>query len=290
MSENENGEIKIKEYPLAPLIWRRRIEEERDEKEKEKEKKEEEIKEKEKEKEKEREKEKTDNEKRKLKYLFPSISRDEDKIEKLAVNEEALYSITPEKDANDMTNKIATYFFRSLKEANNKTIIDANSGVGGNTISFARTFRKVFAVDKNREMTNALEKNIKIILGGNKEQMKRIEVVQKDFDSFILYYLTGNKPENNGIKKKDTIIFFDPPWGGPDYVKIKEGELKLYLGEKDISSVINELKELGFLYFALKAPFNFDIEGFKEKIESRELKKYSYGKGGKVLLLLTRFD
>ena len=87
------------------------------------------------------------------------------------------------------------------------------------------------------------------------------------------------------MKLKQDCIFFDPPWGGPDY--IKQDKIDLFLGELNIVDMIYKLfSNNKAKLIVLKAPKNFNVEnlektlsGFcieKQEIYRGKIKKHSY--------------
>ena len=76
-------------------------------------------------------------------------------IEKLQYDNEGLYSISHPEDANLISEFIVNYV--GYKDLN---ILDATAGLGGNTISFSKNFKKVTAIELNEKRFNMLENNI----------------------------------------------------------------------------------------------------------------------------------
>lgn len=120
---------------------------------------------------------------------------------------------------------------------NSSVIIDANSGIGGNTLSFIINYKYVYAIDILDNSIDILEKNIRNSCNNNNFFLIN--------DSCINYLK---------IIIADT-IFFDPPWGGKNYKK--NNNLDLYL---DNISLINIIDNLYFYYkfIFVKAPKNYN--------------------------------
>ena len=117
------------------------------------------------------------------------------------------------------------------------SILDANAGMGGNSVYFCKIFNFVYCVDISDFCINYLEHNL------------------KEFSNKFI--INGNCLDIIKIIKCDT-IFFDPPWGGSDYKYHKQ--IDLYLNNVNIISIINNLfynKNLNVI--SLKAPKNFRI-------------------------------
>lgn len=137
------------------------------------------------------------------------------------------------------SNKQASQMVYILKKYCNKnlTIVDANAGIGGNSIFFCKYFDYVYCIDINEQAINYLEHNL------------------RDFSNKFI--INENCLDILKIIKYN-IIFFDPPWGGSQY-KYKDS-VNLYLNKININEIIESLyihKELELI--CLKAPSNFNI-------------------------------
>ncbi|CAG8537191.1 2850_t:CDS:2 [Funneliformis caledonium] len=149
--------------------------------------------------------------------------------EGIMIDEEGWYSVTPEYLAEYIAKRCAC-----------DTIIDAMCGVGGNTIQFAKTCKKVIAIDidekklhyaKNNASIYGVEDNIEFILGD-------------------VYDLIP--------KLKADVVFLSPPWGGPSYLKSKGYDIKTMIpvdGERLFRETRNITKNIA--YYVPKS-INFD--------------------------------
>jgi hypothetical protein len=77
--------------------------------------------------------------------------------------------------------------------------------------------------------------------------------------------------ETNNLSQD--VIYIDAPWGGTDYKK--HSRLKLYLGKYELSDIYNKFKNKAKL-FALKVPYNYDINNFILKTGVNLIKTYIY--------------
>lgn len=115
----------------------------------------------------------------------------------------------------------------------NNTITDATSGIGGNSISFCRIFKKVHCVEINKIAYDVLIKNL------------------KNFNNVEFY-------NNNYLiispKIKQDIIFLDPPWE-KNYKKKETSNL--LLDDIPINIIIENLYN-NTKIIALKAPLNYE--------------------------------
>lgn len=130
-------------------------------------------------------------------YKFPTYKKV--KRESLQITDEGKYSIIDEKVCLQIVNIIQQKLGKGPL-----TITDANGGVGGASITFARFFN-VNCVELNLDHCAIIKHNAKI------------------YDAKI-NVVCGNYLEQD---LKQDVTFFDPPWGGPQY-KLKK-KLDLYL-------------------------------------------------------------
>lgn len=67
---------------------------------------------------------------------------------------------------------------------------------------------------------------------------------------------------------KQDVVFFDVPWGGPEYYK--DPHLQLKLDNQHLASVIHDLyyrrHATGTKHVVVKTPFNFDVGDMREKL------------------------
>lgn len=148
----------------------------------------------------------------------------------MIITNEYIPLYTPDKQASQILNILKKY------TSPMDTIVDANAGMGGNSIYFCRYYDFVYCIDIESTAIVYLEHNL------------------KQFDN--KYIINHNCLDILKIINYN-IIFFDPPWGGVNY-KYKNN-INLYLDNKNILDIINNLynyKNLKFI--CLKAPFNFN--------------------------------
>ena len=173
------------------------------------------------------------------KRIFPYIKN----IDKIKIDNESLNYISIKDDAISITSLIKKYFDE------NSTIIDAMSGVGGNTISFSKNFKKVYAIELNEKRYNMLCNNINVY------ELKNIETYN---DNCL----------NRIFSINSDIIFFDPPWGGKDYKNHEK--LRLTISNVPLEDICVKLIKLK-KNIVLKLPKNYDIEFFKNKLNLEKL-------------------
>lgn len=157
------------------------------------------------------------------------------KNKKLMMTDKGVYSISRPLHAKWITKCIK----ETVGNCNELVITDATAGLGGNTLNFAKNFKKVNAVEINDIHFKVLKNNIESF------QYKNIELFHEN-------YL------NIGIENiNEDIVFIDPPWGGKKYHTIKYFNIRL--GKVPIFKVINLLRCKGTNYVVLKAPYNTNV-------------------------------
>jgi 16S rRNA G966 N2-methylase RsmD len=147
---------------------------------------------------------------------------------------EGLWSITYPDDANYISEIIKNEI------GINSIIMDATAGIGGNTISFAKYFNSVVSIELNKLRFDILQNNINIY------NLSNVQLINGD----CINYLTLNYDG----------IFFDPPWGGPDY-KYKK-KLKIKLGEYTLEKICYKIIKTKNKLIFIKLPFNYDLSEF----------------------------
>ena len=168
---------------------------------------------------------------------------------KLLITNIGKYSITKPLQGKWIKSILIEFF--KVKKLNTKflSIIDANAGIGGDTIYFSKYFKNVYSIEKNNIHFDVLTNNIKAL------NLKNVDLYEGNFMNII------NNKDNNLLNNKN-ILYMDPPWGGPEYKKQKYIDLDIELdepNEKKLNMVINELYP-HFNVIFLKAPINIIID------------------------------
>ena len=161
---------------------------------------------------------------------------------KFLITEEGLYSISRPKEAEMISKKIRQTLNDNTKEL---VIADMTANVGGNVLNFCKYFSHVYAFELQWLNYLILQNNVKVANFQNK-----CTIINGDCQQYIDKY-------------QYDVIFFDPPWGGVNYKE--QISIDLYLGEKSIVDIVIELlaKNLTKL-IAIKVPYNYNFNGFKE--------------------------
>ena len=165
---------------------------------------------------------------------------------KLMMTDIGLYSITPYAEADSMVDLIAKHVAKPLDKL---IITESNGGLGGNTIAFAKKFFQVNTAEYSNLHCDILRNNIGIY----------------GFDN-VQIYCTSYLYVFENIQQD--ILFMDPAWSGPGYKYVSK--LYLYIGEYMIEDIINWIRSK-VRVVVIKAPFNYDIDYFKKKVQHKKL-------------------
>lgn len=162
----------------------------------------------------------------------------------LKSDNEGLYSLSHKEDADKLSNIIKEKY-------GDINVMDATSGVGGNSISFGRNFTNVISVEMNSERFEMLKENIKV----------------HNLNNTLLY---GNFI--NFINMNYDLIFLDPPWGGPNYKF--EKSINFGINNTNLREVTKLLKSKEKIII-WKLPFNYNLNEFdKFNYQIHHIKNY----------------
>jgi 16S rRNA G966 N2-methylase RsmD len=148
---------------------------------------------------------------------------------------EGMWSLSYPREADKISKII-------LELVNNNIIIDCTAGLGGNTFSFSKYFKKVISIEIDKDRFTMLKDNIIY------HNLYNIRFYNDD----CLKYL----------KLNCNAFFFDPPWGGPDY-KYKES-INIKLGNKSLYDIVKIIKKNNNSLIFFKLPFNYNLKEFDE--------------------------
>lgn len=153
----------------------------------------------------------------------------------LKLTEEGSYSITRQKDAE----RAISIMKNVVGDLKTKTITDATSCVGGDTIHFANEFRFVNSIELNVQNFQVLQSNVET------------------------YGFTNIQFHNGDATKlfqwKSDVLYIDPPWGGPQYKEQKM--LNLYMSGNRLDHWLEQilLRKNRPSYIFLKLPYNYNF-------------------------------
>ena len=166
--------------------------------------------------------------------IFPLIKNFD--MDKLQYDDEGLYSISHPDDAD----YISYLILNCVNNNKNLKILDTTAGVGGNTISFSKIFSQVVSIEIDKTRFKMLENNIKLY------DLNNVNLINDDCKNYL--------------NSEYDIIFFDPPWGGPEYKTHKS--LELFLGDQNLINIIEKIPKNK--YIILKLPFNYNLNNLNE--------------------------
>ncbi|PQQ15599.1 uncharacterized protein Pyn_28992 [Prunus yedoensis var. nudiflora] len=161
-------------------------------------------------------------------YLL--FSRYDDGIK---MDEEGWFSVTPEPLARHHAERCGCGI-----------IIDCFTGVGGNSIQFAHISKHVIAIDIDPKKIDYAHHNAAIYGVDD-----RIDFIKGDFFDLA-------------PKLKADTVFLSPPWGGPDYAKVKTYDLRM-LKPHDGYFLFNTAKEVASR-IVMFLPRNVDLNQLAE--------------------------
>ena len=169
------------------------------------------------------------------------------------MTDKGLYSISKYYDAQWITETIVAYLKNLGFDATHENMIDSTAGLGGNTISFSKSFQWVHAVEINDIHFSVLKNNVETA------GRKNVTYYHSNFIELL----------DKNVLPSSSLFFMDPPWGGKSYKNYKYFHLKL--GKLPIYTVINILFEKKFKFVILKAPFNLNLSLLYENVKYKHM-------------------
>ncbi|QYB17708.1 trimethylguanosine synthase [Pacmanvirus S19] len=173
---------------------------------------------------------------RKLLYKTPEFIK-----QRFQWDDEAMWSLTHQ--------RIADIICLKLLELNditcNSIFTDATASVGGNTISFAKHFKQVNAVELNPVRNSMLEYNVKLY------NFRNVNIYMGDCVKLV-------------PTMKQDVIFFDPPWG-IDYKKFQKNTMRINFADTTIENIICNFHQ-NAKYCVVKLPRNYDFTYFESLV------------------------
>jgi len=191
-----------------------------------------------------------------LSDIFPSI--DEELIGRLMIDAESVHYISTKKQASAISKIITTKLTGMELNPSELSIVDCASGVGGNTLSFASLFNKVYSIEIDKHGFDCLMNNVDLYGFTN------VTVINENCVDII------------GRFRKCDVVFIDPPWGGKKYKLCKK--LRLTLSKVPIEDICNNLMNKNMMasvpkLIVLKLPTNYDHEHLFSSIRNGGLAK-----------------
>ena len=155
----------------------------------------------------------------------------------IKLDDEALYSVTDQQTADKITSELLKFVPAT------SIVTDGTACIGGNTFSLTRSYNFVNAVELDPVKYKYLKHNMTLLGVDN------IACYKGD----IIDYVSN---------LEQTLLFLDPPWGGPDY-KSKDS-VELSLSGFPLEEICKRFAPYT-TYIAIKTPTNFNIERFVDK-------------------------
>lgn len=153
-------------------------------------------------------------------------------LNNIQINLDSNFSIT--RPSN--TRLIAKYILSMNKNIN--YVIDGNANIGSTAIILSQYFKKVDAVEINKQTFLKLKNNIK------QYHLTNVTVYNDDIIKFV-----------KKVKKDyNTCLFLDPPWSGIFYKSYDI--IDLYFDQTD---VLDFIIDCPINYICMKAPYNFNM-------------------------------
>lgn len=202
--------------------------------------------------------------------LFPYI-KDRGRAEKLLIDTDSIHYITSREYAIKITEIITKHITRLNKNSKDLIIIDATAGVGGDTLTFAKFFNKVYAIEIDKLRCSYLQNNIK----------------QYNFCNVTTFNDSCSNVLNT-IKNLD-VIYIDPPWEPTGDSYKNHQKLTLPFCNMKLENFCNKLFDSSFMacipsLIVLKLPKNYDMQHFYDNIMNKHV--YYYDLGKMIILVL----
>lgn len=203
--------------------------------------------------------------------LFPYI-KDKSLASGLLIDDEAIHFIS----VREFAKQISVILHENLKKVNinscDAVITDAMACVGGNTISFAKNFKFIYAIEIDKCRTDYLVNNINIY------ELNNIKTINDDCLNILPKIVDHN------------VIFIDPPWGGKSYKN--EQKLRLSISDVPIECICNRLMNPLLMakvpeIIILKLPRNYDITHFYRSCENKKIYMYDLIKMIILVIIIT---
>lgn len=204
-----------------------------------------------------------------VKALFPHLD-DDSKYELLQIDKPSITYISYQRNADYTTQLLLKVLPKDL-DPKDLIITDGTGGTGGNTLSFAKTFKKVYSIELDSRRAGYLQNNVNVYGFNN------VTVINGD-----------TVDEIKKITDHD-IICIDPPWGGSSYKEHKY--LRLYMSNVGIEDLCLDIFNDKIMQkvpkiICLKLPVNYDTKYLHSKLHNHKIK---YIKLKKMLIVFVFF-
>ncbi len=197
--------------------------------------------------------------------LFPYL-KNINNASKLLIDDESVHYISIREYAEKISDIIKTRLSTINISKEDAIITDATAGVGGDTISFSKNFKWVYAIEINKLRSEYLKNNAEIY------ECNNITIINDDSTNLL------NKIDNHNV------IFIDPPWEPNNNGSYKQYQnLRLPFGEYMLEDICNKLMDKTYMkkvpeLIVLKLPKNYDIIYFYNNIKGKKIYYYDLNK------------
>tara|TARA_B100000524_G_C23653673_1_gene370999 strand:- start:4443 stop:5075 length:633 start_codon:yes stop_codon:yes gene_type:complete len=205
-----------------------------------------------------------------LKKIFPNENCK--CFDNLKYDSEGLWSISHPNSADEISKKIKLFEKTGLII---ETVFDSTAGLGGNTLSFAKFFKNVIAVEYDKNRFEMLKNNV------NNYIYQNIDLINDDFLNIL---------KNSDVKID--AIFVDPPWGGPNYKY--DSNLKLNISNLEMKDILKIIYEYNFnnnkiKIAVFKLPYNYNYKDLINEC-SDFIKIHNIIKENNIIYLINTFN
>lgn len=179
----------------------------------------------------------------------------------LMIDDDSVSYITTPTNSDLITAIIDSHIPDSIPRSD-INVFDGTACVGGDSISFGKTFGSVVASEIDETRYHMLVNNLL--------EYELYNVIPVNMDCIKLY------KRLNFID----IMYFDPPWGGKQYKN--ETNLRLTIGNMYIDELVNSIfdkndkKRSNTHLIALKLPKNYDLKSLYENTSHLSVTLYLY--------------
>jgi len=213
--------------------------------------------------------------------LFCDLSHDVRR--RIQLDDVACYSVTEMRSADKISRLLVS--MAKCGQASSLchlSICDAFACIGGNTLSFAKSFDRVDAIELDTGRYEMLAKNVNDVW--QEWTAGKVNPLHADCFDVLLH-----------SEKRFDLVFLDPPWGGTDY---SEQDI---VSDYSISGIVmhDVLRQLRFRckMVALRLPLNYDIASLAASMVDPEMENESGHRplpfqvklGAKTVLLIIAF-
>jgi hypothetical protein len=187
--------------------------------------------------------------------LFPYLD-DRSKAKDLKIDEDSVCYISVREHAEKISTIVLNYITKLGFNPKDVIVTDATACVGGNTLSFAKNFKKVNAIELDPLRASYLKNNINVY------GIHNVEVFEGDCLDLL------------GKIDQQHVVFIDPPWGGPSYKNFKN--LKLHLSGVPIEEICKNLFDQKDIkcspeLVVIKLPINYDVNYFYKSLKGKTI-------------------